>query len=228
MRKTDPRTHDARRHRRVVGADTGAGKTDSRSRSAKAGRASGRVARRSRKTTGRPSALPLSPNETTLRKRVPEGETDPPPCVEFDVEGCPRPAGSKRAFPIRRRDGSLGVVVTDTTGQEGKEWRSRVADAAKAAHNIRGIPFPEGAVRVWLEFRIMPPKEAVKRLKKGKRVFPASRPDLTKLIRSVEDALTGILWRDDAQVISQVALKRYAMPDETPGVRVRVTQEGLV
>jgi len=74
----------------------------------------------------------------------------------------------------------------------------------------------------------MPPKEAVKRLKKGKRVFPASRPDLTKLIRSVEDALTGILWRDDAQVISQVALKRYAMPDETPGVRVRVTQEGLL
>jgi Holliday junction resolvase RusA-like endonuclease len=228
MRKTDLRTHDARGNRRVVGHDTGAGKTDSRSRFAKAGRASGGVARRSRKADGRPSALPLAPNEAAVRKRVPEGETGPPLCIEFDVEGCPRPAGSKRAFPIRRRNGSVGVVVTDTTGQEGKEWRSRVVDAAKAAHNIRGIPFPEGAIRVWLEFRIMPPKEAVRRLEKGKRVFPASRPDLTKLIRSVEDALTGILWRDDAQVISQVALKRYAMPDETPGVRVKVTQEGLL
>jgi Holliday junction resolvase RusA-like endonuclease len=42
---------------------------------------------------------------------------------------------------------------------------------------------------------------------------PIVRPDVTKLTRAVEDACTSIVWRDDAQVVVQVARKRYGTPE---------------
>ena len=39
------------------------------------------------------------------------------------------------------------------------------------------------------------------------------RPDATKLVRAVEDALTGLVWRDDAQVVIQTVRKRYGHPE---------------
>jgi Holliday junction resolvase RusA-like endonuclease len=38
---------------------------------------------------------------------------------------------------------------------------------------------------------------------------PDVMPDLTKLVRAVEDALTGVVWKDDGQVVDQVNRKRY-------------------
>jgi len=53
---------------------------------------------------------------------------------------------------------------------------------------------------------------------------PATRPsDLDKLVRAVLDALTGIVWKDDAQV---VALKATKVQGVTPGVEVEATEEG--
>lgn len=46
-----------------------------------------------------------------------------------------------------------------------------------------------------------------------------TKPDLTKLIRAVEDALTGVCWADDCKVIEQYTRKEYG---ETPGVFVQV------
>lgn len=40
-------------------------------------------------------------------------------------------------------------------------------------------------------------------------VIHTVKPDATKLWRSTEDALTGIAWRDDAQISVQVVEKRY-------------------
>lgn len=35
---------------------------------------------------------------------------------------------------------------------------------------------------------------------------------MLKLARAAEDALTGILWRDDAQICDEVIRKRYGEP----------------
>jgi Holliday junction resolvase RusA-like endonuclease len=45
-------------------------------------------------------------------------------------------------------------------------------------------------------------------------------PDLDKLVRAILDSLTGVVWRDDAQVVDIVARKVYA---ETPGVDIAIT-----
>lgn len=39
---------------------------------------------------------------------------------------------------------------------------------------------------------------------------------------AVFDAMSGVVWRDDSQVIQVVAAKRLAELDEQPGVHIRV------
>jgi Holliday junction resolvase RusA-like endonuclease len=48
-------------------------------------------------------------------------------------------------------------------------------------------------------------------------------PDLTKLMRSTEDALTGILWVDDARITDQHARKRYCEPGQAPGAQISIS-----
>lgn len=47
--------------------------------------------------------------------------------------------------------------------------------------------------------------------------------DVSKLIRAVEDAMTGIVYNDDAQIISLIATRRYATATESPCAIITVT-----
>jgi crossover junction endodeoxyribonuclease RusA len=51
----------------------------------------------------------------------------------------------------------------------------------------------------------------------------ASNGDLDKLLRSTNDALTGILFDDDRQVVSTDATKRYCIGNEPPGAIITLT-----
>ena len=56
-------------------------------------------------------------------------------------------------------------------------------------------------------FTLPKPKSAPKR----RQTFPATKPDLSKLARSTEDAISDSgLWPDDARVVEYISLaKRY-------------------
>jgi Holliday junction resolvase RusA-like endonuclease len=47
-----------------------------------------------------------------------------------------------------------------------------------------------------------------------------TKPDVDNVLKSVKDALNGICWLDDAQVVHVDAFKRYG---ERPGVRIKIT-----
>jgi crossover junction endodeoxyribonuclease RusA len=56
-----------------------------------------------------------------------------------------------------------------------------------------------------------------------RRTPPAiRRPDVDKLSRAVGDALSGVCWRDDSQVVDLHATKRLAERDEIPGVLIQI------
>lgn len=75
-----------------------------------------------------------------------------------------------------------------------------------------------GPVSVRLDFVMPRPKSAPRRF-----TPPAvKRPDIDKLSRAVLDALTGICWHDDSQVIALTATKRLAEIDETAGVHIEL------
>ncbi len=74
---------------------------------------------------------------------------------------------------------------------------------------------------------------ALKRMPKG-RTCPSVKPDLSKLIRSTEDALTDArIWTDDALVVEyRYAAKRYPNAGrdalDAPGAVIRIWTIGGV
>lgn len=140
--------------------------------------------------------------------------------VSFVVYGVPAPAGSKRAFP--RKGG--GVIVTDDS-KRSKPWQAAVSAAAGEA--MRGAPPLAGALYLNLAFTMTRPRGHYGTGRNGETVkpsaptYPTVKPDATKLARAVEDALTGIVWRDDAQVVLQEIWKSYG---PTAGVVITVRE----
>lgn len=116
-------------------------------------------------------------------------------------------------------------VVDDA--RRNKPWRERVAAVAMlAAGDFRAFP-RDGALSVSMTFYMQRPKShyftSAKRrgqLKPNAPIFPTGKPDVLKLARSTEDALTGIVWRDDCQTVSLQLAKEYG---ERPGVHINVT-----
>jgi Holliday junction resolvase RusA-like endonuclease len=109
--------------------------------------------------------------------------------IAFSVEGKPIQQGSMRAFNNR--------IVHNKT-KELMGWRSKVA---QAAHTAGCLPI-DGAITISMRFRYLRPKSVT-------RVQPTVPPDLDKQIRSILDALTGIAYKDDSQVVSITATKEY-------------------
>lgn len=141
--------------------------------------------------------------------------------IEFFAPGCPKPGGSKTAF---KHPKTGKMVVTDSC-KGNKDWRSSVAFFAKHAYN--GDPFT-GIVFLEVIFVLKRPKNhfnSKQKLKDSAPLYHCKKPDATKLLRSTEDALTGILWKDDAQICRQTVEKIYG--DKTGAyITVRIVKEG--
>lgn len=131
--------------------------------------------------------------------------------VAFVVPGVAAPAGSKRGFPRR---GGGGVIITDASKRT-KPWQAAVA--AAAADAMSG-PLLAGPLELCLTFTVPRPAghfgtgRNAGKVRDSAPALPTVKPDVTKLVRAVEDALTGVVWRDDSQVVSTHAHKVYGEP----------------
>lgn len=102
-----------------------------------------------------------------------------------------------------------------------KGWRSVVATACPIT-----TPLTCGVALV-VEFRYSRPKNHFGRLKgqpylKGNApIYKTSTPDLDKLLRAVNDALTGVAFVDDALVVHVAASKVYTVG--TAGAAITIT-----
>lgn len=113
------------------------------------------------------------------------------------VRGIPAPQGSKKGFVS---GGHVNIV--DTNPMKLKDWRTAINFVLQ--DKWEGPPL-EGPVSVTLTFDLpRPVSVSVK-----KRRLPHVKPDLDKLVRAAFDAMTGICFKDDAQVTSVHASKSY-------------------
>lgn len=81
----------------------------------------------------------------------------------------------------------------------------------------------EGPIAVQIVFVLPRPANKIWKKRPMPRIPHTSRPDVDNLTKSLIDALTGQVWRDDAQVYSCSAEKYIAAGDETPHVEVEIT-----
>lgn len=147
------------------------------------------------------------------------------------VYGTPAPQGSKRAFAVRGKGGAPTgrVAVIESSHDRVKSWRQAVLDAAldEAWPQLAG-PLQASAV-----FYIKRPQSHYRtgrnagQLRDSAPAHPAGKPDLSKLIRSTEDALTdSAVWADDAQVVSYAVLAKRWADERPPGAVITVRQLG--
>jgi crossover junction endodeoxyribonuclease RusA len=150
--------------------------------------------------------------------------------IEFAVPGQARPKGSTRNVG-RTRKGA--AILRASNADQLEPWCATVTYFAKQAMRERGLTVRgDCAFRVGLTFRFPRP-----RCHYGRRgLLPSApahhtqRPDMDKLERACLDALTGVVWRDDSQVIGHLPDdgKRWAEGGEEGGVLVQIEVVGEV
>lgn len=148
--------------------------------------------------------------------------------MRFVVRGKPQPAGSKKGFVVA---GHVNIVDANA---KAKPWKAEVK--AAAMEHMFGPRLLEGPVIAHFEFEYRRPashynsKGRLNAL--GRRtIHKITKPDALKLARAIEDALTGIVYRDDAQIVRELIEKRYGQEDRViveinPVAQVMTDEQG--
>lgn len=143
--------------------------------------------------------------------------------MTITVYGSPAPQGSKRFMGVH---GGKGVMVESSKAV--KPWREAVKHAIIKLRSEESETFMiEGPVAIEMIFTLQKPKSAPK----NRKTWPDKKPDLSKLVRSTEDAITDMaVWEDDARVVSCYACKVFPgeHPDalSTPGAVIKIATAG--
>lgn len=150
--------------------------------------------------------------------------------LRFAVPGHPRAQGSKSARIVGKRVVLVELADMAKKTRPGgglKRWRKRVAARALVEMHADGLELFDGPVELTVEFVLPRPAghytKAGGRLKKSAPAFPAL-PDLSKLVRAIEDAMSGVVYNDDRQIVRTVSSKRYAARGGIGGALVGVRE----
>lgn len=123
--------------------------------------------------------------------------------VSFAVPGAPRGKGRPRTAVIAGR----AQIYTDA------KTRSEEGAIRSIAAGVMGGQTPfEGAVILRLcAYRPIPSGFSQKRRASAERgeIVPISKPDADNYLKII-DALNGIVWRDDSQVVTAIVHKRFS------------------
>lgn len=128
------------------------------------------------------------------------------------IYGRAVPSGSKTAY-VNKYTGKAHVV---DTCKEKANWQNFVRIQAQAEAARLGITPKKGQFKMTLSFYFKRPKSHYRAgknagiLKDSAPQYHTYKPDCTKLTRCTEDALQGICWTDDSQVVLQVIRKIWS------------------
>lgn len=151
------------------------------------------------------------------------------PELRLVVVGVPTPQGSMRSYVVHRKSDGRPIAVTTSDNPKTKGWKQTIADVVArelARPQFAGLYF-DGAVDLDVLFVLPRPLALCTRANAARAISHCRKPDLDKLLRATADALTGVLWRDDAQVTDLRARKRYAAVGEHPRAEILIRVAAL-
>jgi Holliday junction resolvase RusA-like endonuclease len=149
------------------------------------------------------------------------------PDLAVTIIGDPKTKGSTTSFvphdrsgqPARRPNGSLVVVTKNDAGPDADVWAAAISTAAHRQMAINCLDYiRQGGV--WVELTFVRPRTKghygtgrnAGVLKDSAPAYPAVRPDIDKLERCALDALTGVVYGDDGQVVALRSVKVFGEP----------------
>lgn len=139
------------------------------------------------------------------------------PVVRFKVAGAAAPQGSKVAFNMKNKAGQVvGRPVMKETSKRIAQFRTDVAEMA--SHAMADHPPIPAPVLLDVTFVFLRPKSHYLMgggLNKTGLATPApvghQLGDLSKLVRAIEDAMTGTVFRDDCEITTTTSRKRWGI-----------------
>ena len=142
--------------------------------------------------------------------------------VSFSVLGAAQTKGSAKAFVPRKwavaavAEGKAPRAIVVNDNPAAKEWERRIATEAQSAA-ADGLFV--GPVVLIATFHLPRPKSLPRRV-----VHHVTRPDCDKVTRCLLDALTGVLYHDDGQVVELHVRKQFAAPAAPPCVCITLAE----
>lgn len=124
--------------------------------------------------------------------------------LSFEIIGDPKPQGSKTAFRVGNH-----ARVKESGGLDHATWRNQVAQVARDLAQADDVDAPlDGALTLHVTFRFSMSKSRPKRIRELGIHPKTTAPDLSKLVRALEDGLqAGGLITDDARFFLITASK---------------------
>lgn len=146
--------------------------------------------------------------------------------VEVWIPGTPVAKGRARSTAVRRKDGQIATtasgapIIRHYTPAKTVAWERTARQYARLA--MRGRNVERAALGLQI-IATMPIPEAWPKWKAGAalagQIAPTTKPDADNITKATKDALTGVVWIDDCQVVSESCLMRYGAE---PGVQANV------
>jgi Holliday junction resolvase RusA-like endonuclease len=135
--------------------------------------------------------------------------------VTMKVDGVPVPKG--RARYVRR-----GNHISTYTPEKTRTYETLIKDAARQA---MGVSEPlETPVSLYLYIRVPIPASATKKrlqaIASGDEK-PTKKPDASNVLKSVEDGMNGVVYKDDSQIVNIHVTKVFS---SEPGVDICVKE----
>jgi Holliday junction resolvase RusA-like endonuclease len=124
--------------------------------------------------------------------------------VSFTVHGQPVAKGRAR---VTIRKGRVRAYTPEKT----VNYEALVADAGKIA--MLGRKPLDGALLMTLRIYMQIPLSWSKKKKLSAlngEIYPTKKPDSSNILKAGEDALNGIVYRDDSQIVEHDVSKRYS------------------
>lgn len=135
--------------------------------------------------------------------------------IEFAILGEPVAQGRPRAGKTRR---GKTVLYDPKKSRDFKTYVKLSASQHAPKNPLQGPIHLEVSI-----FRPIPKSFSKKKTAKAEArlLRPTTKPDSSNYVKLIEDALNGVIWKDDSQIVSLVVHKFYS---QKPRVNIRVNE----
>jgi Holliday junction resolvase RusA-like endonuclease len=165
------------------------------------------------------AALSDGPCIALLRNMKPIGDT-----FRFSVDGIPVAKARPRHVTVKTKRGPKSMSYTPA---KTRNWEAYVRYAAFKAMSGKGLMSGPLQVAVLARFPIPASWPKWKRdAAAGGLVGHTTKPDADNVLKAVLDAMNGVVFADDSQVVRKIPEKHYTT--STPGLEVLVQRVAMV
>lgn len=142
--------------------------------------------------------------------------------ITFIVYGAPvaQPRQRQRIVKTGTRIFAHNYTPTDSPVNA---WKANVKTEAKKV--MPQSPW-EGPIDLRLTFFLPRPKNRCRKKDPQGPMWCPSSKDIDNLYKSVTDALSGLLYRDDRQIVYAVVQKKYHSKDGRPNAIIEIEEIG--